>query len=101
MAVSFCFLCCAVVQGPDGLRSIPNINTTVTFNPGEFQMNIDVILNDDNVALEPQEMYTVTLSIETGMDLARLSAPDSAVINVLDDDRKLKGKVLYLMRYSA
>jgi len=62
-------LCCAAVRDPDGMGSIPTINRTVTFNPGEFRMEISFVLMDDNIALEPQEMYTVMLSIETGMDI--------------------------------
>ena len=67
------------VTGP---LQVGNISRIVTFPPGVTSVNVSFPIRNDDVALEPVEMFMFELSTIPGQVGTSLGTPDGTVINI-------------------
>lgn len=77
-----------MLTGP--LQDGRNISRVVMFPSGVTAVNVSFNIMDDNVALEPDEMFMFELSTIPGQIGTTLGTPDSTVITIEDDDSKIR-----------
>ena len=64
------------------------LNQLITFTPSDSEKSITFNIPDDNIALEPPETFTLTLTAVTIIDGIMLQPNDKTDITILDDDGK-------------
>ena len=59
---------------------------TLEFGPSDSEQCVNLEVQDDNVALEETEVFTLTLGIPAGQPRAGLGQYNTTTVMVLDDD---------------
>lgn len=62
------------------------IDQEITFSPDDTERPIIFTVRDDNIALEPTEVFQWTLSLVSSVDRAFVRPLNTTVISIVDDD---------------
>ena len=65
------------------------VDTVITFGAGPAApdvIRVNVTINDDQVGLEAVEMFPVSLELSQPNQAVAVGAPDTTIVNIIDDD---------------
>ena len=64
------------------------IDQTITFGPNDNEIAVNFTVIDDQIALEPTEMFEWELSLVTIVDRVTVEPHNRTIIEIMDNDGK-------------
>ena len=85
ITVYFLLTYLVALQAETGMR----IDRTVTFGPNDDEAAINFTVEDDLIALEPNEIFEWELSLVTAVDRGTVEPHSRTIFDIIDNDGKI------------